>query len=585
MYRVKWQLFLLLLSIKHSRLCCGGSRIVSWPEKCPQISKVGSNIISVVGTHSHKFSKHADMNACINGRNEEKCGGFAALQSDKISIWTWGSRGSGCKKLISPSPVSKIVTTDSAFAVLSESGEVVLAWGNPEHGGTLPSTDLTNVEDLYSNPYAFVALKKTGECVAWGDNEFGGEIPVKVSNEMLSQGPDKVHRIIPSTYAFAALKSVNSDTSNNMVIPWGHPEYGGLRIVQDCEPHELYPEVILCKNYTVDALMQGVKTLVANGYGFVAFMNEPGQLTSFGFREYGGNCGRHFSCPINGCIDDNDRVTHVIPSFANFVGLTKGGKAISCGMETWGWNEAKNKVMSEVVEIFSTHGAFAALKKDKTVVTWGDERNGGDSNSVRRRLTNVKSVIGNMLAFAALRENGEVVVWGNPAAGGNVEVPVPRCYVRYRRSMNGNVLVHIWVRLQLYSIDKIYAGSESFAAVRKDQGVITWGDEAYGAGLCMSFFTEANQVADQMEDWEKVVNIASSFAGFAAQIKADESLRLTLLEERKRASELAAQKKEVVIGSKGARSDASPIVNKGNYNLKWLSIGFGVAVIALSAFL
>jgi hypothetical protein len=145
---------------------CGGSRILSWPEECPQISKTDSNVISIIGTHSHKFTKHADMDACINGRRKEKCGGFAALQSDKRTIWTWGPTGSECKKLVSREAVSKIVTTDSAFAVLSESGKVVLAWGNPKHGGQLPMEDLSNVKDLYSNPYAFVALKNNGECVA-----------------------------------------------------------------------------------------------------------------------------------------------------------------------------------------------------------------------------------------------------------------------------------------------------------------------------------------------------------------------------------------------------------------------------------
>ena len=122
--------------------------------------------------------------------------------------------------------------------------------------------------------------------------------------------------------------------------------------------------------------------------------------------------------------------------------------------------------------------------------------------------------------------------------------------------MNGNALVHIWVKLEVKDIEKIYPGSEAFAAVRKDQSIITWGDKHYGAGLCMSYFTETDQAEDQMQDWEKIIHIVPSFSGFAAQIQEDESLRATILEERRQAEELANQKEEVVVGSKGSRNHA-----------------------------
>ena len=59
-----------------------------------------------------------------------------------------------------------------------------------------------------------------------------------------------------------------------------------------------------------------------------------------------------------------------------------------------------------------------------------------------------------------------------------------------------------------------------------------------------------------MQDWEKIIHIVPSFSGFAAQIQEDESLRATILEERRQAEELANQKEEVVVGSKGSRNHA-----------------------------
>lgn len=68
--------------------------------------------------------------------------------------------------------------------------------------------------------------------------------------------------------------------------------------------------------------------------------------------------------------------------------------------------------------------AFAALKRDGSVVTWGDALNGGDSRAVAVRLASGVSQIyssGNRsgAAFAALKADGSVVTWGNPSNGGS----------------------------------------------------------------------------------------------------------------------------------------------------------------------
>ena len=55
-----------------------------------------------------------------------------------------------------------------------------------------------------------------------------------------------------------------------------------------------------------------------------------------------------------------------------------------------------------VDEIYSTHCAFAAVLKDRTVVTWGAKDHGGDSTTVQAALGGVKTIYSTDLTFAAL---------------------------------------------------------------------------------------------------------------------------------------------------------------------------------------
>ncbi|MBA4467324.1 hypothetical protein FHK98_19055, partial [Cylindrospermopsis raciborskii CS-506_A] len=77
------------------------------------------------------------------------------------------------------------------------------------------------------------------------------------------------------------------------------------------------------------------------------------------------------------------------------------------------------------------YGAFAALKSDGSVVTWGNYIYGGDSSSVSSRLTSgvtqifstgyagVTQIFSTGYAFAALKSDGSVVTWGDSSYGGD----------------------------------------------------------------------------------------------------------------------------------------------------------------------
>ena len=66
--------------------------------------------------------------------------------------------------------------------------------------------------------------------------------------------------------------------------------------------------------------------------------------------------------------------------------------------------------------------AFAAVKHDGSVVTWGYAACGGNSESVKSELqVGVDHVVGTQRAFAALKEDGSVVTWGDAGRGGDCD--------------------------------------------------------------------------------------------------------------------------------------------------------------------
>ena len=75
---------------------------------------------------------------------------------------------------------------------------------------------------------------------------------------------------------------------------------------------------------------------------------------------------------------------------------------------------------NDVQQIQATSFAFAALRRDGTVVTWGDRGTGGDSNSVEGQLRDVQQIHGSAKAFAAILGDGSLVAWGDAEVGGDL---------------------------------------------------------------------------------------------------------------------------------------------------------------------
>jgi len=106
---------------------------------------------------------------------------------------------------------------------------------------------------------------------------------------------------------------------------------------------------------------------------------------------------------------------------------------------------------------FRNYGAFAVIKTDGSVVTWGHSAYGGDSTAVASALAgelDVTQIYSNGGAFAALRADGSVVTWGRSYWGGDSAAVAS--------ALAGEI-----------DVTQIYSTYGAFAALRADGSVVT----------------------------------------------------------------------------------------------------------------
>jgi Ca2+-binding RTX toxin-like protein len=133
-----------------------------------------------------------------------------------------------------------------------------------------------------------------------------------------------------------------------------------------------------------------------------------------------------------------------------FAALKSDGTVVSWGYPNWGGTTPAG--IGGVTQIFSTQYAFAALKSDGTVVSWGDASYGGTTPA---GLGGVTQIFSTYFAFAALKSDGTVVSWGDPDLGGTT--PAGRG-----------------------GVTQIFSNSWAFAALQSDGTVVCWGDTING---------------------------------------------------------------------------------------------------------
>jgi hypothetical protein len=140
-----------------------------------------------------------------------------------------------------------------------------------------------------------------------------------------------------------------------------------------------------------------------------------------------------------------------------FAALKNNGSVVTWGFSAYGGDSSSvaGSLSSGVAAVYSNGNAFAALKSNGSVVTWGVAAEGGDSSSVAGSLSSgVIKVYSTRSAFAALKSNGSVVTWGVADQGGDSS------------SVAGSLSS---------GVTAVYSHQLAFAALKNDGSVVTWG--------------------------------------------------------------------------------------------------------------
>jgi len=169
-----------------------------------------------------------------------------------------------------------------------------------------------------------------------------------------------------------------------------------------------------------------------------------------------------------------------------FAAIKNNGTVVTWGMSWIGGDSSSvQDELTDVTEIYTNSTAFAALKSDGTVVTWGGSEDGGDSSAVQDQLTNITKIFSLNRAFSALKADGSIVSWGS----GNQFLSSLTNVVELYSSDNswnnsyaalksdGTVVTSKYYDSSntLDDINEVYSNPWAFAALKNNGTVVTWG--------------------------------------------------------------------------------------------------------------
>lgn len=190
--------------------------------------------------------------------------------------------------------------------------------------------------------------------------------------------------------------------------------------------------------------MHDVSTLYSNVGAFVA-LRSSGSIFAWGSMEYGADI------PDN--IASLTDIVSVYRTSSTFIALRQNGSVVF-----WGKNRNLTELPAEIASLrniidvqAAVNGSYAFLTSEGKVYCWGHV-----AQKMPEDLSDVVSLTSAWNAFAALRRDGSVVAWGYEDEGGDT-TPVTN---------------------ELYDIRAIYSCGYRFCALRNDDRLLEWGEES-----------------------------------------------------------------------------------------------------------
>ncbi|PSI00430.1 hypothetical protein [Synechococcus lacustris] len=212
---------------------------------------------------------------------------------------------------------------------------------------------------------------------------------------------------------------------------------------------------------------------------------------------------------------------YIYSTSSAFAALKSDGSVISWGGYSTGSTYSaltEPAGLSNVNQIFSNRHAFAALKFDGSVISWGDSSRGGRAPA---GLTDVIHIFPTDDAFAALKSDGSLVFWGEYVPPNTELIDITKILTttaygyRAHAALKSDGTVISWgdywdglksaeinTPNELKNITQIFSTKGAFAALRSDGNVIVWGNKDYGG--------------KEVPNMTDVIKIESNFNSFAA---------------------------------------------------------------------
>ncbi|MGW7675007.1 hypothetical protein [Shewanella sp. S23-S33] len=259
--------------------------------------------------------------------------------------------------------VETVVTNSSAFAALTQSGEVI-TWGDSYAGGDSREVteQLKQVKQIVPVKDGFAALRQDGTVVYWGNAG-------KYSLDKALQ-----NRMTNITKLFANQEAIAALDANGKVHTWGYGPYGGNSL------------------HVQDQLVD-VVDIFARGRSFVALKKEG-------------------SAVIWGQVEESTNMKKLLPQLTDvakieyfqhtYAALKKDGTVVS-----WGWRSDAYSIRSalkDVASMTANNCAFAILSPTGDAHFWGDGINCGVDWIKKTDITGVKEIISIGSGFLLLRD-------------------------------------------------------------------------------------------------------------------------------------------------------------------------------------
>eukprot|EP00659_Diplonema_papillatum_P016665 gene16665-25571_t len=299
---------------------------------------------------------------------------------------------------------------------------------------------------------AFAVVTGDGLVRCWGAPEAGGILPKELEKASHQPLDLTVAAVVATDTGFAALTSAG--TGGNLVA-WGGSLAQPLSLLDGSVTRRQFSHIAATRRSVLVQGDDGVGVLFGE-WGTAKLRVEPG----------------------------NKVVEMVSTAYADAC-MTQDGKVFVVGPD----EDMAPSSMHNVVHLYATAEAFAALRQDGTVVPWGSRTAGGAADHGRGcvgltglpllpAVTRVHAVVATAQAFAALTEDGFCFAWGSPDKGGDPGQHLPALHP-FAQAAPLQVPA-VAARSRPGAVAAVAATRSAFAAVTKDKRVLVWGSASFG---------------------------------------------------------------------------------------------------------